>query len=152
MKINTLFFNKIYTNNQTLFLPQEYFRHLVKPIVNKVGWNDSGDHLERLNSLSFFLIILLMDSKNAKQKEYFSLSSPLFLLKASTCICSRLCMQHEWPRVSEQRFSTIRAMATRNNVRAHGFFGELVNNTACDVVTDLKQGRGKNLKVLFSLC
>nr|XP_005019903.3 glutamyl aminopeptidase [Anas platyrhynchos] len=27
---------------------QEYFRHLVKPIVNKVGWNDSGDHLERL--------------------------------------------------------------------------------------------------------
>uniref|UniRef100_A0A8B9TX94 Aminopeptidase n=1 Tax=Anas zonorhyncha TaxID=75864 RepID=A0A8B9TX94_9AVES len=27
---------------------QDYFRHLVKPIVNKVGWNDSGDHLERL--------------------------------------------------------------------------------------------------------
>lgn len=68
-------------------------------------------------------MILLMVSKNAKQKEYFSLSSLLFLLKASSCICSRLCVQHGWPRVSEQCFSAIWAMATRKNVRAHDFCG-----------------------------
>ncbi|NXF04194.1 AMPE aminopeptidase, partial [Smithornis capensis] len=27
---------------------QRYFRYLVKPIVNQLGWNDSGGHLERL--------------------------------------------------------------------------------------------------------
>lgn len=51
-----------------LFLPQEYFRSLVKPIVDQLLWSDTGGHLERLNNLwVFFLLILLMDSKNTKQ-------------------------------------------------------------------------------------
>lgn len=35
----------------SLFLPQQYFQALVKPIVNKLNWTDSGSHLDRLNNI-----------------------------------------------------------------------------------------------------
>ncbi|NXK52704.1 AMPE aminopeptidase, partial [Chauna torquata] len=40
---------------------QEYFRYLVKPIVNKLGWTDSGDHLDRLLRTSVLDFACSMD-------------------------------------------------------------------------------------------
>ncbi|NXI61668.1 AMPE aminopeptidase, partial [Anseranas semipalmata] len=40
---------------------QEYFRHLVKPVVNKLGWSDSGGHLDRLLRASVLDFVCSMD-------------------------------------------------------------------------------------------
>ncbi|XP_009978824.1 PREDICTED: glutamyl aminopeptidase [Tauraco erythrolophus] len=40
---------------------QEYFRYLVKPIVDQLSWNDSGSHLERLLRTSVLNFACLMD-------------------------------------------------------------------------------------------
>lgn len=53
MKLNILLFKKIYRSNNTLILPQRYFRSLVKPIVDQLRWEDTGDHLQRWDNLFF---------------------------------------------------------------------------------------------------
>ncbi|NXC10799.1 AMPE aminopeptidase, partial [Orthonyx spaldingii] len=47
------------TNIYPLF--QGYFRNLVKPIVDQLGWDDSGDHLERLLRASVLDFACSMD-------------------------------------------------------------------------------------------
>lgn len=48
----------------TPFLPQRHFSDLVKPTVDRLRWEDTGDHLQRWTIFIFFLLVLLMDSKN----------------------------------------------------------------------------------------
>ncbi|NWX00910.1 AMPE aminopeptidase, partial [Caloenas nicobarica] len=44
---------------------QEYFRSLVKPIVNQLQWNDTGDHLERLLRASVLDFACSMDDTDS---------------------------------------------------------------------------------------
>ncbi|KFO15091.1 Glutamyl aminopeptidase, partial [Balearica regulorum gibbericeps] len=44
---------------------QEYFRYLVKPIVDQLHWNDSGSHLERLLRASVLDFACSMDDKES---------------------------------------------------------------------------------------
>ncbi|NXS45985.1 AMPE aminopeptidase, partial [Balaeniceps rex] len=44
---------------------QEYFRHLVKPIVDQLRWNDFGGHLERLLRASVLDFACSMDDKES---------------------------------------------------------------------------------------
>ncbi|NXA39983.1 AMPE aminopeptidase, partial [Eudromia elegans] len=51
------------TNLYLLF--KDYFRSLVKPIVNQLGWSDSGSHLERLLRASVLDFACSMDDTEA---------------------------------------------------------------------------------------